>query len=256
MPVHYVSVEEAKQCDGLRMVVVGGVPSRWGEAAKGILHIKRIPWTAVRLTYDDEALVAWAGQRSGPVALLDDEPPVSNWQDILLLAERLAPDPALLPDTADAREQALEISRGICASGGLGWMRRLQLVQASFLNQGGFPERVAKYLAAKYGYEADAADSYSSRVAEMLGGLSKRLHAQRVAGSHYYVGGSVTAADIYSACLMAMFRPLPAPQCTMNESTRQAFELVDAVTEEALDPILFEHRDWMYAQHLELPLSL
>ena len=256
MPFDYVSVEEARQRKGLRMVVVGGVPSLWGEAAKGILHIKRIPWTAVRLTYDDEALVAWAGQRSGPVALLDDEPPVSDWQDILLLAERLAPDPALLPDTADAREQVLEISRGICASGGLGWMRRLQLVQASFLNQGGFPERVAKYLAAKYGYEADAADSYSSRVAEMLGGLSKRLHAQRTTGSRYYVGGSVTAADIYSACLMAMFRPLPAPQCTMNESTRQAFELVDAVTEEALDPILFEHRDWMYAQHLELPLSL
>ncbi|MCB1740501.1 MAG: hypothetical protein KDK91_09035, partial [Gammaproteobacteria bacterium] len=123
MPVHYVSVEEAKQRDGLRMVVVGGVPSLWGEAAKGILHIKCIPWTAVRLTYDDEALVAWAGQRSGPVALLDDEPPVSDWQDILLLAERLAPDPALLPDAADARAQALAISRDICASGGLGWMR-------------------------------------------------------------------------------------------------------------------------------------
>ena len=107
MPVNYVSVGEAMQRDGLRMVVVGGVPSLWGEAAKGILHIKRIPWTAVRLSYDDEALVAWAGQRSGPVAVLDDEPPVSDWQDILLLAERLAPDPALLPASADAREQEI-----------------------------------------------------------------------------------------------------------------------------------------------------
>lgn len=256
MPVNYVSVGEAMQRDGLRVVVVGGVPSLWGEAAKGILHIKRIPWTAVRLSYDDEALVAWAGQRSGPVAVLDDEPPVSDWQDILLLAERLAPDPALLPASAGAREQVLAISRGICASGGLGWTRRLQLVAASFRNQGGFPERVAKYLGAKYGYEAEMADSYPVRVAEMLGRLSQRLHAQRKAGSRYYVGDSVSAADIYSACLMAMFRPLPAAECAMNESTRQAFELVDAETEKALDPILFEHRDWMYAQHLELPLTL
>ena len=28
------------------------------------------------------------------------------------------------------------------------------------------------------------------------------------------------------------------------------------ITEAALDPILFEHRDMMYAEHLELPLSL
>jgi len=45
----YVSVEDAMKRSGLRMVVVGGVPSPWGEAAKGILHIKRIDWVAVRL---------------------------------------------------------------------------------------------------------------------------------------------------------------------------------------------------------------
>jgi hypothetical protein len=37
---------------------------------------------------------------------------------------------------------------------------------------------------------------------------------------------------------------------------RAAFEARDAQTEAALDPILFEHRDMMYAQYLELPLSL
>ena len=40
MTFKYVSVEEAMQRGGLRMVVVGGVPSPWGEAAKAILHIK------------------------------------------------------------------------------------------------------------------------------------------------------------------------------------------------------------------------
>ncbi len=75
MPLRYVSVEEAIRLGGLRMVVVGGVPSPWGEAAKGILHIKAIEWAAVRLVYDSEPLKEWAGQRSGPVAIYEKEPP-------------------------------------------------------------------------------------------------------------------------------------------------------------------------------------
>jgi hypothetical protein len=42
----------------------------------------------------------------------------------------------------------------------------------------------------------------------------------------------------------------------MEASARASFETRDARTEAALDPILFEHRDMMYAKHLELPLSL
>ena len=64
MPIEYVSVDDAIARSGLRMVVVGGVPSPWGEAAKGILHIKRIPWCAVRLSYDSEplrTLLRWLG---------------------------------------------------------------------------------------------------------------------------------------------------------------------------------------------------
>ena len=44
--------------------------------------------------------------------------------------------------------------------------------------------------------------------------------------------------------------------CAMSASTRAAFETREAQTEGALDPILLEHRDMMYAEHLELPLSL
>ena len=97
MAFEYCGVDEAIARRGLRMVVVGGVPSPWGEAAKGILHIKGIDWVAVRLVYDSEPLRAWAGQRSGPVAIYDDERPRSGWAEILLLAERLAPEPPLLP---------------------------------------------------------------------------------------------------------------------------------------------------------------
>jgi glutathione S-transferase len=86
--------------------------------------------------------------------------------------------------------------------------------------------------------------------------LAARLKAQRQVGSRYYVGDALTAVDVYSATFMALFAPLPAEHCAMASATRAAFATRDAQTEAALDPILLEHRDRMYATHLELPLSL
>jgi hypothetical protein len=86
--------------------------------------------------------------------------------------------------------------------------------------------------------------------------LAARLKTQREKGSRYYVGNTATAADVYSATFMALFRPLPHEQCAMAAATRAAFETRDAQTEAALDPILLEHRDMMYAKCMELPLSL
>jgi glutathione S-transferase len=256
MTVEYVTVDDAIGRSGLRMVVVGGVPSPWGEAAKGILHVKGIAWVAVRLVYDSDVLKDWAGQRSGPVAIYNDERPRSGWAEILLLAERLAPSPPLLP--ADAAERALVfgLAHEICGEAGLAWSRRLQMIDAGLRNSGGFPERVAKYLSKKYGYSPEAGAASGARVAALLAMLAARLKAQREAGSRYYVGGSVTAADIYSATAMAMFGPLPQEQCPMDAASRAAFETRDTQIEAAPDPVLFEHRDMMYAKHLELPLSL
>jgi glutathione S-transferase len=256
MSFQYVSVEDAMKRGGLRMVVVGGVPSPWGEAAKGILHIKRIEWAAVRLAYDSEALKEWTGQRNGPVAIYEDERPRAGWAEILLLAERLAPAPALLPADAAERALAFGLAHEICGEQGLAWTRRLQLVHAGLHGGGGFPERAAKYLAKRYGYSPEAGAGSGTRAAQLLRMLGARLRSQREAGSRYYIGDSVTAVDVYSATCMAMFRPLPPQQCDMDAGTRAAFEMPDAQTEAALDPILLAHRDMMYAEHLELPLAL
>jgi len=252
MTFAYVSVEEAIKRRGVRMVVVGEVPSPWGEAAKGILHIKRIEWVAVRLTYDSDPLKEWTGQRSGPILVYNDERPRSGWAEILLFAERLAPTPSLLP--ADPAERALVfgLAHEVCGEQGLGWSRRLQLIHAGLNKAGGFPERVAKYLGKKYGYSPEAGAAAGKRVAELLAMLVARLKAQRQAGSRYYVGGALTAADIYSATFAAMFKPLPEEQCKMDAATRAAFGERDA----SIDPILFEHRDLIYEKYLELPLSL
>jgi glutathione S-transferase len=258
MTFEYVSVDEAIKASGLRMVVVSAVPSPWGEGAKGILHIKRIPWVAVRLAYDDEALKTWTGGvRSGPIAFYEGEKPRSGWNEIVLLAERLEPAPSLLPADAAERALAFGLMHELCGEGGLGWSRRLQLIHAGLQSAGGFHERVAKYLGKKYGYHGpEVGEAAGARVIELLEMLSARLKAQRLAGSLFYVGNRVTALDVYGATFAAMFRPLPQDQCAMDPGTRAAFETLDAATEAALDPILFEHRDMMYAEHLELPLSL
>lgn len=256
MPFEYVSVEEAIPRRGLRLVMVGGVPSPWGEAAKGILHIEGVPWVAVRLVYDSDSLKAWAGQRNGPIAVFDDERPRSGWAEILLLVERLAKTPSLLP--ADPAERALVFGLGheLCGEAGLAWSRRLQLIHAGLNGAGGFAPPVAKYLGKKYGYTADAGAAAGARVAALLDMFARRLKEQRALGSRYYVGKSLTAADVYGATVAAMFRPLPHDVCAMDAATRAAFETLDSTTEAAIDPILFEHRDMLYEKHLELPLSL
>ena len=208
------------------MVVVGGMPSPWGEAAKGILHIKGIDWTAVRLVYDSEPLKEWAGQRSGPVAIYDDDKPRAGWAEILLLAERLAPTPALLPKDAAERALVFGLAHEICGEDGLGWSRRLQLIHAGLQGAGGFAPRVAGYLAKKYGHSPETGSAAGARVVALLGMLAARLKAQKAAGSRYYVGNALTAVDVYSATFMALLRAAAAR--AMCDGRRLARRLRDA----------------------------
>ena len=256
MPIEYAEFEDARERKGLRMVVVSGVPSPWGEAAKGILHVKQIPWVAVRLDQSSSAMADWAGQRSGPVAMYDGEAPRAGWAEILLLAERLVPTPALLPSDPEERALAFGLSHEICGEMGLGWCRRLQGVTAGLNDAGGFPKGVAQYLGSKYGYRAEEAEGYEARVVGILEMLARRLHAQQEIGSRFFLGSALSALDIYSATFMALFRPLPPDQCPMAEAMRPAFETRDPATDKALDAILIEHRDFVYGEYLELPLSL
>ena len=256
MPVEYIEFEEARTAKGLRMVVVTGVPSPWGEAAKGILHAKKLPWKAVRLNVGNDAMAEWTQDRSGPVAMFEQEAPRSGWADILLLAERLAPTPALLPTDPIERARAFGVCHEICGEEGLGWVRRLQGVHAGLNGEPGFPLPVAHYLAGKYGYRAEDAANYGRRTADLLGMLSNLLTSQKQNGSRFYFGKTLGAVDIYSATFMALFKPLPPEDCPMAEALRPAFESTDEATAKALDPILLEHRDFIYREFLELPLVL
>ena len=256
MPVNYVETNAAIKASGLRMTVVSEVPSPWGEAAKGLLYFKGIDWLAVRLTPADEAQTGWTGSQSAPVVMYNDEPPRHGWVDLLMLAEKLAPEPSVLPLATRDRALAIGLSHELMGQGGLADMRRLQMVHMGLTGQGGFVGPAADYLAAKYGYSEAEGEAASQRVTDLLLMFANQLRVQEEAGSDYYLGNAPSCIDFYSAAVMAMFKPLPEEVCAMRERTRLAFSSSDPSTDAALDPILLKHRDMMYARHMETPLSL
>lgn len=256
--IEYVWPIEARSMAGLRLVLSIGVPGPWGEAAKNILHVKGIAYTPVAQIpgMPNEELVEWTGHANAPVAVLDDEPPVDHWKDILHLAERLSPEPALIPGDGALRDRMFELGHAICGEDGLGWSRRLMLVDA-LLSPSAPPgsRRSGEVLAERYGYTKEAAEAAPSRVVEVLERLAATLREQQRAGSAYLVGDGLTAADLWWAAFAVMLRPMPAPLCPMPAFLRGWYENVGPMVEAAMDPVLMAHRDRVYRNHLPLPMT-
>ena len=255
----YVPVEKAREADGLRLVLTQGVPGPWGEAAKAIFRVKGIPYLRVAQEGggDNDALVEWTGHANAPAAVWNDEPPRAGRNEILLLAERIAPDPPLLPADPEQRAIVFGLSHEIGGEGGWGWSRRLMLL-APMHEVADAPQPIAKTrdnLSGRYGFSKEAAARAPGHCAGILRGLSARLHRQREAGSRFFVGDALTAADLYWATFCALARPLPEDLCPMGSFLRAGYDVQDPAIVAALDPILLEHRDFVYDRHLELPLD-
>ncbi|MEN8160414.1 MAG: hypothetical protein ABFS41_10125 [Myxococcota bacterium] len=257
--MEYLSVEEGVARRGLRLVLTRGVPGPWGELAKAIFHVKGLAYAAVaqEAGTDDEALVRWTGAANAPTAVYEDEPARTTREGILFLAERLAPEPPLLP--ADARERALclGLADAVAGEGGFGWCRRLLMIER-MMRAPSLPEPLAKLrdtLAWRYGWSEATAAEAPGRCAEVLRLLAARLHDQAKRGSRYLVGDALTVTDLTWATFAVLVRPLPPDVCPMDAATRGMYEAKDPVFEAALDPVLLAHRDFIYAQHLPLPLD-
>ena len=236
------------------MTVVSAVPSSWGEAAKGIFHVKGLPWQAVRYNPMDKTQSDWTGFETAPTVIFNNTVPINGWQNILEFAEAHVETPSLLPKME--REHCLDLSDKFCGTDGLGWHRRLMAVHAGLTGNGGFAPPIAQYLGLKYGYSAENIEQSYARMIDLLTEFVSRLKAQEAAGRSYYVGEALTCVDIYSACFMGFFDPLPDAHCPMHPKTRKVFETVYLETDHAFDPILLKHRDYIYENYLELPLSL
>jgi len=251
----YISVEEAINAPGLRLVLSAGVPGPWGEAAKAILAYKQIEYTPVRQEGGGEnvALRDWTGQTSAPVAVYEDLPPACHWLDVLLLAERLAPEKPLVPQDCAERVEVLGLSALIAGADGFGWHRRLQML-APMLTLAKPPQMIVR-LGAKYGWSLEALAGATVHLQAISAELDRRLAGQQAAGSDYFVGNTPTAADFYWANFAAMLKPLPHKDNPMPDYMRASYESADAATRACLTPRLEAHRDRMYQRHIALPLD-
>lgn len=252
----YLPLDEIIARPGLRLVLVQGFPSPWGQAAKTIFEFKHLDYAvgAQEAGGENERLVAWAGENSGPIVAWNDERPIHRWYDILLLAERLAPVPSLLPADPLDRALMMGLSNELCGELGLGWNRRLQMF-APMLDGTDPPAGVAR-MGAKYRYSAADARAAGARTARQLTALATQLKAQHARGRPFFVGETLSALDLYWVAFMNLLDLLPAPQCPVPDAMRPMFALHDETVRAALDPVLVAHRDRVFAGYFRNPMEL
>jgi glutathione S-transferase len=251
-----ISITEARERPGLRLLMLAGLPSPWSQAARGIFEVKGLAYDRVHAAAEEgaAALQSWTGQDSYPAAVYEEESARSGWAEILLLAERLAPTPALLPSDPEERARAFGISHEICGEMGLGWCRRLVTIADGIERTP--PDPIATWLGNKYGYRPDSASASQQRVVDVLLLLDALLAKSRASNGRYLMGAELTAVDIYWATFCNLIAPLPPELMNMPEPMRPMFTATDPETLGALSKELLAHRDFVYQEHLTLPVEL
>jgi glutathione S-transferase len=249
--MEYVDINQAINADGLRIVIVKDMPSAWGVAAKAMIEFKSLDFKCAHQIpmADNPELLAWSGTNSAPVVAWNDEAPINRWDDILLLLERIAPEPRLVPENPAERIEVFGICREICGELGFGWNRRIDLARPA---AGEEPSVFAQ----KYSYRETEAALANGRVIALMAELAARLKRQKENGSEYLVGQSVTAADFYWASFSNFVILQPFEECPVNPAARPMFENTPAEILSSIDPILMEHRDRIMRDYYNLPIKL
>lgn len=251
----YLTIEQAKAAPGLRLVGIRGVPSPWTESARGIFYVKGLTCRYAARGEEEpaDALNRWAGDSGIPVVAFEKERLRTGWAEILLLAERLAPQPALIPADAEQRATLFGLAHEICGEMGLGWCVRLLMIKRSLghADGPGFPPEIANHLALKYGFSASAAARARGRVLDVLGLLDARLSRMP-----NLLGDALSAADIYWATFANLLTPLPEHELPALPRIRDVYAGSDTDVVAAVTERLRRHQRRVYEEHLELPVPL
>ncbi len=253
--MEYVEPIKAKDMPGLRLALTCQAPAPYSMSAKAIMELKKVPYVPVAQhgAGVNSDLVAWTRHRNAPVAVYNDEAPRVGWLEILNLAERLGSGPSLVPE--DIHERATMV--GLCSEliGENGWVWNMRLI---IMGLGG-PERAAKEaernpMYAQYGYSERTRSSALDRARAVLGVLSDQARQQRDSGSRYLIGQQLSAADVYWAYFSQLVRTIPEEQCPMPAALRKGYDRASEVLGD-VDALVIEHRDWIFAHHLPLPME-
>lgn len=271
LKIEYIPIREARQMSGLRIVLGAfAIPGPWHEACKGIYYAKGLEYTPVRSSNEDASdaqigmgnsqsdLIDWTAQSSAPVVAWNDERPRSMWNDQLYLAERLSPEPPLIPEDAEDRIRMFGLANELMGEDGLCYSKRhfMTAVPLAALDKDSPARGGAAFLGQKYGYSEEKVARASFRIVGILEVMDAQLAAQRALGSRYLVGGRLSALDIYWATTCGFLDPMPEDRCPMFTEYRQP-HLYGSVNDEidaALTAELRAHRDFIYRTHLQLPV--
>lgn len=269
LKLHYVEIPEARKMSGLRIVLGAyAIPGPYRESCKGIFHVKGLDYVPVRtgdpgssdvalgMGGTQSELIAWTGQASAPVVAWNDERPRTTWIDQLNLAERLAPEPSLVPDDVDDRVLLFGLGQELLGENGMIWSKRLLMVHEPLETlPADDPQRAFwSHLGDKYGYSPAAAARAIDRIVAVLGAVDRQLAAQRGRGRRYLLGERLSALDIYWAACCGILDPMPPDRCPMADAFRGIYGNAIPAIAAALTPALREHRDFVYETHLELPI--
>jgi glutathione S-transferase len=167
-----------------------------------------------------------------------------------------APSPRLIPERLEDRVAMFGYSHEICGENGLGWSERLRSVHQALAKPGGDPAGVSAYLGRKYGYTPEIGECVAGRVVTFMNALAAQLERQRSRGSRFFVGDDLTALDVYWAAFSNAMRPLAPELCPMAPAIREMFTLTEPAIVVAMHLLLFEHRDFIFQNYLELPVDL
>ena len=99
---------------------------------------------------------------------------------------------------------------------------------------------------------AQQQDSSSSPSA--LTAFAKQLESQRARGKRYLISDRLSALDVYWAACCGILDPMPPERCPMADGFRGAYGNTDRRIDQALTRELRAHRDFIYDEHLEMPI--
>jgi len=252
--MEYLTVEEGRAAQGLRLVLSAGVPGPWGEVAKALFKLHNVEFKAVQQQVADEnvELVEWTGHRNAPIAVYEDEAPRAHWLQILHLAERLGSGPSLIPQQLSDRMLMIGLINEIAGEDGMAWNARGLMFKDMVEVHG--PGATANPMFRDYQYSAEAATTGLDKIERFLDFLASHVKSQQEAGSGYLVGNTLTAADVFWAYFSNMLQTLPQEQCPVPDGLRRTWGVLGKSVS-GYDPVVIEQRDRIFTEHLTLPMD-
>ena len=253
--MQYLSVEEAENLTGLRLVLTRGVPGPWSEAVKALFQLRNVNYVAVEQKggRSNPELVAWTRHRNAPIALYNNEAPRVRWLELLDLAERLGSGDSLVPADRNKRMLMVGLINEIAGERGMAWNARLLMLHAGILAQGA-DAAGSNPMYAEYHYDAERVEGVKTEIEVFLAFLASHIRTQQGKDSIYLVGSQLTAADVYWAYFSNMLEALSPEQNPMPDGLRKSWGVL-AKSIDGYESVLIDQRNGIFEKHLKLPLE-